>query len=133
MMARFAEAFRLLWKNFGLFTAIVLTVWLPASILLNYVTYYSEAQTSTLRPMRMSMWIDSICSPLYIGALVFALFQIKSGRKVTYREAIAVGFRKWGSLFVARFIAGILVFLAMLALLVPGMILAVRYSLLDEV
>ncbi len=33
MIAKFYEAFRLLWRHLGLFTAIVLTVWLPGNIL----------------------------------------------------------------------------------------------------
>src|SRR5437867_3121026 len=81
--------------------------------------------------MRMTMWIEGIFGPIYIGALVYALFQIKSGRTVGYKEAITIGFKKWGSLFAARFVAGLLMGLGLVALVIPGIILAVRYSLLD--
>jgi hypothetical protein len=83
--------------------------------------------------MEMTRWIEFIFGPIYIGALVFALFQIKSGRTVTYTEAIAVGFKNWGSLFAERFLAGIFIVLSCLALIIPGIVLAVRYSLLDSV
>jgi hypothetical protein len=132
MIAKFSEAFRLLWRHLGLFTAIILTVWLPGNILINYLAYNVRGSSET-RLMRMSTWIDVIFGPICIGAIVYALFQIKSGRTVTYREAMTVGFKKWGSLFAARFAAGLFVGLGLLALVIPGIVLAVRYSLLDGV
>jgi hypothetical protein len=135
MIAKFSEAFRLLWRHLALFTAIILTVWLPGNILLNYVAYYvkGSGDAGFTGSMKMTMWIEGIFGPIYIGALVYALFQIKSGRSVTYREAIAIGFKKWGSLFAARFVAGLFIGLGFLALLIPGIVLLVRYSFLDEV
>lgn len=115
MIAKFSEAFRLLKQNPWLFTAIVLTVWLPGNILINYVAYNLEGASETLY-LKLPMWIEGIFGPIYIGALVHSLFQIKSGHTVTYREAIAIGFKKWGSLFAARFVAGVLMLLGFIAL-----------------
>ena len=81
--------------------------------------------------LNASIWIEVIFGPLYIGALIYALARIKSGQPVTYREAMAVGVKKWFALFAARFIAGILISLGALLLIVPGVMLAVRYALLD--
>jgi hypothetical protein len=130
MIAKFSEAFRLLGHHLGLFTAIILTVWLPGNILVDYVAH-SVNGSGTIGFMRMTMWVEGIFGPIYVGALVYALFQIKSGRTVTYKEAIAIGFKRWRSLFAARFVAGILMGLGFIALVIPGVILAVRYSLLD--
>ena len=130
MAKKFSEALSLLWNNLGLFTAIVLTVWLPGNILTNFVAY-NYAEDSVVGLMKLTMWIEGIFGPIYIGALVYALYHIKMGRRVTYGDAIGVGFKKWGSLFAARLVAGILIGLGFLALIVPGIILAVRYSLLD--
>lgn len=130
MTAKFTEAFQLLRDNFLLFSAIILTVWLPGNIL----TYYAAtnfAGESVLGLMKITMWIEAILGPIYIGALIYALFQIKSGRGVTYREAMAVGIRKWGALFGARFVSGLLILLGFIALVIPGVVLTVRYSLLD--
>ena len=127
MITKFSEAFRLLRQNLRLFAAIILTVWLPRNILVHYVAYNLEGTSDTLSPM----WIEGIFGPISDGALVYSLFQIKSGRTVTYREAIAIGFKNWVSLFAARFVAGFLMVLGLIALVVPGVILAVRYSLLD--
>ncbi len=130
MVKKFSEALSLLWNNLGLFTAIVLTVWLPGNILINFVAhnYYAEVSIGS---MMLPMWVGGIFGPIHIGALVYALYQIKMGRTARYREAMSVGFRKWGSLFAARLVAGFLIVLGFIALIIPGIILAVRYSLLD--
>jgi len=130
MITKFSEALRLLRRHLGLFSAIILTIWLPGNILINYIAHNVEG-TSDVGFMNLTMWIAAIFGPIYIGALVYSLFQIKSGRAVTYKEAMAVGLRKWGSLFAARFVAGMLIGLGFIALIIPGIILAVRYSLLD--
>ena len=130
MIAKFSEAMGLLGRHLGLFTAIILTVWLPGNVLVNYVAY-NMAEGSEVGIVRLSMWIEGIFGPIYIGALVYALFEIKSGRSVAYKEAMAVGFKKWGSLFAARFAAGLLMALGLVAFVIPGVMVAVRYALVD--
>ena len=130
MMTRFAEAICLLKQHFGLFAAIILTVWLPGNLLVNYVSHH-VAGAGDIGFLKLTMWIEGLFGPLYIGALVYSLFRIKSGHAVTYREAISVGLKNWGALVGARFVAGLLMGLGFMALVVPGVILAVRYSLLD--
>ena len=133
MIDKFSEALAILWRNLGLFTAIILTVWLPGNILINFVAY-NYPEVSAMGFMRLTMLIIGIegaFGPIYIGALVYALYQIKMGRTVNYKEAMSVAFRKWGSLFAARFVAGLIMGLGFIALIIPGIILAVRYSLLE--
>lgn len=130
MIEKFSEAFSILRNNLGLFSAIILTVWLPGNILLNYFLYNVEG-IHELAIIKYSLYIEGIFGPLYIGALVFSLYQIKSGRTVTYKEAMTVGVEKWGALFLARFIASIFVSIGFIALIIPGIVLMVRYSLLS--
>jgi hypothetical protein len=130
MINKFSEAIAILWRNLGLFTAIVLTVWLPGNILVNFVAY-NYVEVSDLGIMKLTMWIEGIFGPIYIGALVYALYQIKMGKTVTYKKAMSIGFKKWGSLFAARFVASLIMGLGLIAFIIPGIILAVRYSLID--
>jgi hypothetical protein len=55
------------------------------------------------------------------------------GRRVGYPGALRSGLGHWGRLFGARFVAGLLIVLGLLALVVPGVVLAVRYALIDQV
>ena len=130
MIDRFAEALSIFWGKFWLITAIVLTIWLPGNLLTNYVNHIYDGNNYLV--FKITLWFETIFGPIYIGALIHALYQIKSGRSATYRESITTGFNKWGRLFGARFVAGILISLGFIALVVPGIILALRYSFLDE-
>lgn len=130
MLAKFSESIRILGRHYRIFTAIILTVWLPGNILANYIASYAKG-ADDFRVLKMTMLIDTIFGPIYIGALIFALFQIKSGRSVTYSQAMAVGLKKWGALLVARLMAGLYIALGLIAIVIPGLVLAVRYSLLD--
>jgi hypothetical protein len=56
-----------------------------------------------------------------------------SGKKTSYLEAMRAGLHHWGRLFGARLVAGLLVLLGLCAFLIPGLILAARYMLIDEI
>jgi hypothetical protein len=134
MFQKIGESIGLLTSNLMLFGLIVLTVWLPGNLLINYVAYHvplSESQ-AILGPMRMNMWIEGIFGPIYLGAMIYVLSRIKQGQAVTYSEAIGVGFRNWGRLFAARLVAGLIIMLGFLAFVIPGIYLSIRYALLDS-
>ena len=129
MIKKFAEALSLLWNNLGLFSAITLTVLLPTHLLIIFLAY-NGFDTSAIGFRTLEFLIWGIFAPIYIGALVYSLYQIKKGRTVTYGEAMFVGFRKWRNLFAARLVAGIFIAIGLIALIIPGVVLALRYSLL---
>jgi len=133
MLAKFAEAIRLLSKNLVLFSSIIFTVWLPGNVLVNYLAYYVYPEDEGLRTIRITMFIEAIFGPIYVAAMIHALSKLKEGERPRYLDAMAVGFRNWGRLFVAQLLAGLLIGLGFIALVVPGVVLLVRYALLDEV
>jgi len=130
MIKKFSEAIALLEKHLLLFAALVLTIWLPGNLIINLISYNTNPDAAVMIT-RMTMWIEALVGPIYIAAMIHALQRIKSGHSVTYKEAMGVGLKKWGPLFGARFVAGLLVLLGTIALIVPGIILMVRYALLD--
>jgi hypothetical protein len=46
---------------------------------------------------------------------------------------MGAGFRNWGRLFVTNLVAGLFIFLGCIAFVVPGVLLSIRYSLIDPV
>jgi len=133
MLAKFAEAIRLLFANFLLLGAIVLTVWVPGNIYTNFRTFGATDPDAVLRSFRINSILELIFEPIVIGAMIYALSQIKSGGRPGYFESIAVGFRNWGRVFIAQLLTSILIGLGFIALIVPGVVLAVRYALLYPV
>ncbi len=131
MLRKTSEAIQLLVGNFPLLALVILTVWLPGNLLVNYLVFYVFDPDDVFRAARVGMWIEGIFGPIYLGAMIHALWQIKQGRPVGYGEAIGVGLRNWGRLFAARFVAGLLILLGLLLLIVPGVVLALRYAFVD--
>ncbi|QDV84095.1 hypothetical protein TBK1r_30400 [Stieleria magnilauensis] len=132
LIGKFGEACRLLSNHLVLFSAIILTVWLPGNLLINYLAYYVYSEDEIVDLMRSTMWIEGIFGPVYIGAMIHVLWKLKRGEYAGYSEAIGVGIRNWGRLFAARLVAGLIVTLGFLVLIIPGIVLQVRYALLDS-
>jgi hypothetical protein len=133
MVQKFVEATKLWTVHFVLISSIVLTVWLPGSLFAEYLLWNVPSDDEVERSFRIATLIESIFGPIYRGALVYALAQIKQGGRPGYFEAISVGLRHWGRLFAARFIAGVLVLVGLLAFIVPAIVLMVRYAFIDVV
>jgi hypothetical protein len=127
------ETFRLLGRHLDLFTLIVLTVWLPGSVLTNYLEFFDPADGSPGRGVRAGLMIEALFGPLVAGATVVALAGIKRGEPVDYWVAMRGGLGIWPRLFLVRLVAGLITLAGLLALVVPGIVLLVRYALIDAV
>jgi len=128
MKNKFREALVLFGSNIILFIAFILTVTLPFSVL----EYSIEKAYGIPEFTGFIAFIHAIFSGISIGAILFALSRIKKGRKARYLDSIAVGLRRFWALFLAQFFAGINVILGLLALVVPGIYLFVRYAMIPQ-
>jgi len=126
MLEKCHEAVRLVQSNFLLFSSIVLTVWLPAGLLIGFVD--PENHLMSLQVYALV----SLLAPISNGALIYASSKVKTGAKTTYPAAIIAGLKNWGNLLTARFFADIIIKIGFLALIVPGVLLAIRYTLLES-
>ncbi len=124
----------LLWlRNIPLLSALVLTVWLPGNIALNYFEYSNPSDDIQASDFWIPSLIDSIFGPLSLGAVIYALDQRWQGNRVGYFEALRVGFKYWVPLLFTKFIAELLVGIGFLLFVIPGIILALKYSFLGMV
>ena len=122
-----------LWiRHLPLIALLVLTVWLPGNLFVGWSYHFGSQESAELQVWRMTLLIEAICSPIYAGAIVYALPRLMRGQQVSYAEAMGVGFRYWGRLFAARFIAGLLAVVGFVAFVIPGIVLSVRFSLIDS-
>lgn len=133
VLGKFALAIRLLASNLGLFSLIILTVWLPANVAIAFFAFYAPEDRQEILSIQLTNLIQGVFGPISIGALIHAVSKRLHGEKVGYRQAIGAGFGNWGPLFVANLMAGIFILLGVLALIIPGIILMLRYALLDPV
>lgn len=140
MIQKIREAIGLFAANFSLFSLIVLTVWLPGSILLVYLRLYVFPETTGgdefrifVQEYRISNAIELAFGPLYVGAMLYAASQLKKGLRPTYRESMAHGARRSFKLLGTRIGTGLIVFVGFIALIIPGVILALRFALIDAI
>jgi len=134
MIRKLTEAFALFLSHWVLFSLIVLTVELPVNIFLNHLSYHIYSDDPPFgRVFRISSWLYGILSPIYVGAMIYAAGRIKKNESIAYLEAMAVGLRNWIRLLCADLVAYLIISAGLLAFVIPGVILAVRYALIGSV
>lgn len=139
MINKIKEAIKLFISNFILFSKIVLTVWLPGSIIIVFLRYYvfpemagGDELQAILMEIRISNFIEIAFSPLYGGAIIYALSRIKQGLSISYSESMIYSAKRSFKLLITRLTTGIIIVLGFIALIIPGIILGLRFALVDE-
>lgn len=140
MIDKLKEAIALFLDNLFIFSKIILTVWLPGSLILVSLRYFvfpevtgTDEIAAFVREIHISNLIETAFSPLYGGALIYVLWKFKQGILVGYDEAMISGAKRSLKLFATRLSTSLLVVLGLFALVIPGVILALRYFFIDEV
>ena len=65
MLDKFREAISLFSSNIRLFSLIILTIWLPGNIIINYLDYYVFYEEDFIGSMRTVSLIEGVFSPIY--------------------------------------------------------------------
>jgi hypothetical protein len=112
---------------------IVLTLWLPGNLLLNYLV--AEQGWDELSPSLLAMGLayELLSAPLLAGALFALMRESLYGGQAGYAGAMAAAWRRYGLLFANRLIIQVLVGVGLLAFIVPGLWLMARWALADAV
>jgi hypothetical protein len=140
MIQKTREAVGLFTTNLSLFSLIVLTVWLPGSILLVYLRLYVFPEITGgdelrifAQEHRIASAIELAFGPLYVGATIYAASQLKKGLRPTYSESMAHAARRSFKLLGTRISTGLIVLAGLIALIIPGVVLALRFALIDTI
>jgi hypothetical protein len=132
-LGKFARAFKLLFDHLPLFAALVLSIWLPARLLIWMGPAHSAGPGRLRVLLQLTGLITVFFGPIYAGAILHTLANAMSGIKTSYLEAMGAGLRAWGKLLLARLVAGLLIVSGLILLVIPGILLAMRCALVDEV
>lgn len=140
MIQKIREATGLLTANLVLFSSIVLTVWLPGSILLVYLRLYVFPETAGgdefrifAQEVRVSNIIELAFGPIYVGAILHAASRLKQGLSATYSESMSYGAQRSFKLLGTRIVTGLIIVAGLIAFIIPGVVLALRFALIDAV
>ena len=140
MISEIRDATQIFVKNFGLLSALKLTIWLPGSILLVYLRLYvfpemmeGDETRIYLQELRISNIIELAFGPLYIGAILHAASQFQQGHTPSYGASMAHGARKSFKLLLTRILVSLITIIGLIAFIVPGILLALRLSFTDAI
>lgn len=140
MIQKLRDAIDLFIANLGLFSSITLIVWLPALILSVYLSLYVFPETTEGNgfqnlPIEFILYLILylISYPLYVGAILDAAARLKQGMQPTYRSSLAYSAQRLLPLLGTQIIAGLVITAGLIALIIPGLILALCFTLVDAV
>lgn len=129
---KLATALFLLFDRFALIAGLILLIQLPANIGIELIADRNPNRLDSNEMRSLVALIDLVFSPISMAGVVTVLANRMAGLPTTFQEAVQAGVRNWGRLIVARLVSAVYILGGLLLLIVPGIILAIRYSLLDE-
>jgi len=140
MISEIRGATQIFIKNFGLLSALKLTIWLPGSILLVYLRLYvfpemmgGDEARIYLQELRIANIIELAFGPFYIGAILHAASQFQQGQPLSYGASMSHGARKSFKLLLTRILVSVITILGLIVFIIPGILLALRLSFTDAI
>jgi hypothetical protein len=129
-----AQGFSLYFSNLPLIAGVTLVVFTPVELIKSYLLHAAGQEDNTMLTIRVEGLLESVFGALVAAALLPALaHKIETGRDLGLRAALGGGLRRWSAVFAARFSAGLRIVVGFFLLVIPGLVLTVRYALTDEV
>jgi hypothetical protein len=125
------DALRLFGRHFLLLAALVLTVWLPAHAAMETAVHALHWTENFRAQLQLTSIVGAVLDPLVTGAVIYVVYASKMGYGFRYRAAFAAGVACWGRVFTTRLVTGLLIVCGTLLLVVPGVVLALRWALID--
>lgn len=125
-------SFRLLFEQLPLLAGLVLLIKLPSNMAIELIAEKHANPADPFAAVWLVALVELFFGPIYGAAIVVVMANRMAGRATGFGEAIRAGVDHWIPLFAARLLANVLILLGLFAFIIPGIILAVRYSLVDE-
>lgn len=108
----------------GPFSLVGLVTFLPALLLIGVLAALGAATATHLQFVGL---LTNFLSLVLTGAVTYGVFRYLHGEPASVREILSAGLSRFGLVFVTSLLYGLAVIVGCLALVVPGLILAIRY------
>ena len=144
--AKLAASLRLLLEQFPLIASLVLMIKLPANAAAELIVDRTAPNGDPFQSLLAKQVVDLLFGPISAAAIITVLAERMAGRESDFVASARAGFDAWWRVFAARVVAYIFILagcigflikefgpLLRLLLLIPGVVLTVRYCLIDEV
>jgi|GEM_PF-1197673 len=112
---------------------ITVIVWLPCCLFTSWMDYHFFGEEELGKSFRMHMQVENLIGIIASAGILCWLRDHHQGGSPGVWGSLRNGLRLWGRIFLANFLSGICFVLGLLALVLPGIWVAVRLSLIEAV
>ena len=112
---------------------LTLIVWTPLELFAAYMDYFVFDPDDFKSTFRLQQALDSFFGIVATGAIIALQDASIRGEKLSAWEALGEGFAAWPRLFWSRLLRGLLLLIAFLALIIPGLYYWARLALVEQV
>jgi hypothetical protein len=135
--ALFADSLAVYGRNFATFALVAAAIVFPANLIvsgfgLEQLTAHYEGSTSAAEAVIPSLVSFLVVAPLVTATCIHALVTAAEGGAPRPRESLAAGLDAFAPIFLAVLLAAIGIALGLVALVVPGIYLAVRWYFVPQ-
>lgn len=123
----------LLFEQFAIIAGLMLLIKLPSNMAIEAIVARNPNPVDPLDVLRLRFLVDLFFGPIYMAGIVTLLANRMVGLPTTFRDAARAGLRNWAPLFVAQIVSRFFILCGLVLFIVPGVVLAIRYCLIDEV
>jgi hypothetical protein len=133
MLNRLKETFKFLAKEFVYLFSLILIIFGPIEILLNYFELNYVDPNSLEKFLKFGRLIYFLFSPIVIIATINLLEDYRNDKKELFIKYLKLGFKKWGTVLKVRAYASFKISFGFLLLIIPGIIYLIRFLFIDYV
>ncbi|WP_165243962.1 hypothetical protein [Paludisphaera soli] len=143
---KLAASFQLLFEHLAVIAGLVLMIALPSNAAVELIVARNFDAADQFAALRLKVLVDKFFGPIAAAGVVTLLAARMGGRSITFLEAVRAGIDSWLRVLAARIVAAFFILIscfgfllpglppALRALfLLPGLVLTVRYCLVDQV
>jgi hypothetical protein len=124
---------RLFTGNLWQIAVVTLVVWTPLEIFQGYMEYFVFEADDLSSTFRLQRTLDNLFGIIATGGVIAIETAAMRGVKMTVWGGLIAGVTSWPRLFWTRLIRGLLLLLAFLALIIPGIYFAIRLVFVEPV
>ena len=130
---KLGTALFLLFEQFAVIAGLMLLIKLPSNIAIDRMVARNPNPVDPFDVLRLRFLVDLFFGPIYMAGIVTLLANRMEGLQTTFIEAARAGLHNWARLFAAQIVSRVFILCGLLLFIVPGIVLAIRYCLIEEV